>query len=484
MACKKGGQWAQAVSLLDDLQALTPATPPSTRAYNGAAAACMRSGQHSRALTVLQGLADSGGTWDLASFSTAITAHGRQGQWRQSVELLRRLERDAEERSGREGPNDIVYGATIGACAAAAPPRWREAMALLKRMRARGVRPTVRSFNSVLTACARAGELGVALRLLDGMAPAGVSPDVFSYTAVLTGCAAATPPDVRTAEALLERMGAEGVKPSVVSYGAVAQAHANAGSWREAVLLLDAMERADPPVAPNAVVMCTLISACGNAGEWRVAIDLLHGMEARYGVAPDTECRNAAIHACARGRQWELALRELDALGDRATLKSYGATLAALSKCGRWEECLQLLRRMEDNGLRPSVPCYTAAISACGNAGEWAAAAGLWRELRARRELSADWLSLAATLDACYAAGEWRDDAADGGPSPSAERGPLAGARTSRVCELLDGLIRQEREQGQNRPIRVVIKVPRLAQQLKAGGREGERPASGSEKAS
>lgn len=65
--------------------------------------------------------------------------------------------------------------------------RWREALATLDRMRAKGVPPDVYSWNGAISACGRAGKWQQALDLLGDMEKEGsdVRPDLFSYNGAI-----------------------------------------------------------------------------------------------------------------------------------------------------------------------------------------------------------------------------------------------------------------------------------------------------------
>jgi pentatricopeptide repeat domain-containing protein 1 len=119
-----------------------------------------------RALGILQ---------DMISFSAAISACKKGGQWQKALSLL-----DEKQICGI-APNAITYNAAIAACdkgaAAPFPPRtsllfvpwftscapsfslactrWERALALLEGMREDGLDPDVKSYNTALSACAR-----------------------------------------------------------------------------------------------------------------------------------------------------------------------------------------------------------------------------------------------------------------------------------------------------------------------------------------
>ena len=59
------------------------------------------------------------------------------------------------------------------------------------RMPSMGVEPDVMSYNAVIDACARSGDVGRAERWLEQMGAAGLPPNVVSYSSVLHACAKA-----------------------------------------------------------------------------------------------------------------------------------------------------------------------------------------------------------------------------------------------------------------------------------------------------
>ena len=259
------GKADDALRLLDELVQQGGQRASSTTAHNNAAAACARAGQYATALSLLHSLTERGGLWDAHSYSTAVTAHGKQGDWERSVELLREMERlaalatPAAEAAGDEPqrappPNEFVYGATIGACASAG--RWAEAMRLLEQMASRGLPPTTRCYNGALTACDRARQPDAAYSLLVAMRASGrpsSRPDAYSYSAVLAslGRRSGVASSDRVRE-VLGHMRADGVPPTEHTYGTAALAYGASGSWEHALELLAQMESAAAAAAAAA----------------------------------------------------------------------------------------------------------------------------------------------------------------------------------------------------------------------------------------
>merc|ERR1739841_325877 len=85
-------------------------------------------------------------------------------------------------------------------------------------------------------------------------------------------------------------------------------------------------------------------------------------------LVPDVISYSAAISACEKGGQWQVALGLLATMQEAALVPnviSYSAAISACEKCGQWQEALGLLATMQEADLVPNVISYNAAISAC-----------------------------------------------------------------------------------------------------------------------
>lgn len=156
--------------------------------------------------------------------------------------------------------NVYIYNTAIAAFARCGRPQ--EAEALLTVMLARdSVAPDTISYNSVINAHARRGDLDAALRLLRRMTE-------------------------------LELMGGGLVKPDLVTYNSVANAAAKRGDSLAAAEILKAMTKAG--IAPALITYNSCLAACKSKGDLRRAVLLLELMR-DDGIDPDQRSYSAAI---------------------------------------------------------------------------------------------------------------------------------------------------------------------------------------------
>lgn len=123
----------------------------------------------------------------------------------------------------RRGPSpDVVsYSTAIMACSRAG--NWERALGLLGEMRSEGLAPNSTTFTAAMAACRKSGaQAGVITALLDSMRSFGVLPDAILYGAALDACADAAL--CERARGLVAEMVAAGVGVDARARGAVAAA--------------------------------------------------------------------------------------------------------------------------------------------------------------------------------------------------------------------------------------------------------------------
>ena len=173
-------------------------------------------------------------------------------------------------------------------------------------------------------------------------------------------------------------------------------------------------------VEPNAFSYSAAITACEKERQWELALELFDEMQHR-GVSPDVVTYSSVISACEKCGQWQHALDLFDELerkgaegmpssarwSNAADVILYSATISACEKGGQWKRAVELLRQMEDVGLVPNVVTYSAAISACGNGHEWGQAMALFDEMK-KRGVGPNVITYSAAISACERIGEWQ----------------------------------------------------------------------------
>lgn len=349
-------------------------------------------------------------------------------------------------------PDEFVYGSGVGA--AATSGRWREALAVLRRMQENGgVAPTTAVYNAAIKACARAGKAELAVALLEEMRTSATRAAAADATGVVSR---------NTADAevgAVDSMGGgggigvagRGGAPAAFGPGAIAVGRRRGGASeggssssrlngaggnredaaRESSLGVgtsSSIKRSRRRPKPGAVsssssspsgcdpdiqTINTVMSACARAGNWALALEVMDKGRRRDGLHPTRVTYNTAISACGRGGEADRAVRllremKLDGLSPNAI--SYNSAIAACAVGGQWRRALSLLAEMEaasgGEGPSPDRYSFSSAIAACGRGGQWSLAVGLLSAMR-RKGIAPGVVAFNAAISACGEAGQW-----------------------------------------------------------------------------
>lgn len=362
-----------------------------------------------------------------------MAALGKLGLWRDAISEV-----DSAIQSGLS-LDSYVYGSCIGAVAHSG--RWQEALNLLRRMRGEGIAPTTPVFNAAIKACSRGGQLKAVFALLDEMCAGGdpspavalattrhtrsfprrrihhsSKPDIQTFNTVISACGRAGEWELAL-EVMSQAKERRGLRLTRVTYNAAIAACGKGGRVERAVELLGEMRNAG--LVPDAMSFNSAMLACAERGSWKQALSLLREMESSGqigskgggpragGISPDEFSYSSAIVACGRGGKWSLGVGLLDSMrrkGVSLSTVSYNAAMTACGDAGQWQRAVELLREMqaaqriegsEQTGQvegsvqvptvsapAPDAISYNVAIRACSNAGQWQPALSILEEMR------------------------------------------------------------------------------------------------------
>ena len=309
---------------------------PDGLVYGNVMGACARNG---RAQTVLQLHAQmkaDGLEVDAFAYNAAVTAASRSRRWRQAISMMDEMEEEARRRNDPSVmPTHHTYNSVLRACAEAGQAR--AAQSLLSRMLRNGVEPSSFHFGNVISACARGGELRRVMMYMTQMQQRGLQPDKKTFTTCLSACAREN--QLNRALSLIERMYKLEVAPDVATYNVLLQACDKQSKFDVIYQLIESMPELG--VEPNLVNYNTAVrSLCRGAdADYKHAASLLSKMRQRD-VAPTFSTYRAAINGSATGGHLDRAralVGEMKAAGFEPDLHVQYAVLAA---CGDDEAAL------------------------------------------------------------------------------------------------------------------------------------------------
>ena len=208
------------------------------------------------------------------------------------------------------------------------------------------MRPNHVTYNTLLDACRRVGDLGLGLDVRDKMKCRGLSPDLRSYTSLISTVARRQSSSKHrqfTTDAKVEYF--HGAKDPDMAFS-----------------LLEEM-KADNLI-PNGVTYCALIDVCGRSGRPDLALKGLRMMLAERQEGDDSNDHHnevgawtAAIDACGKSSRVDTAIKlfySMAKFGSKPNPVTCGSLIDCLLKCGpaRTSDTLAILRcKYKDNDL-------------------------------------------------------------------------------------------------------------------------------------
>lgn len=223
--CQRAGRWRQAMAAFRDME--EAGVQPDVKAYNSVMSACAKGGRWENAWEVLAGMRRVGMRPSARSYNALLSACDRARQPQRALEVYRRMLRDAEGVSINPRPEQSVpatcrhSGITFTACrlAAGAGP---------------DSQPTLVTYNTLISACAKGGLLDTAEQLLADMEARRLTPDVFTLSALIRGCKQLGRWE-QALETVEEFQARHGVRLNTVACNALLAALGCGGRWQYAL---------------------------------------------------------------------------------------------------------------------------------------------------------------------------------------------------------------------------------------------------------
>ncbi len=227
--------------------------------------------------------------WDQSMYFFTLSALNMMGAAEDAAGMIAHIDENGLFRTILEGSTGSFYVLALRACLKGG--RGDLALSLLRNMQSSGYAVEGQHYTLAMRALSDGGSeegIAAALELHDEMEGAGVPADTFSLNAAIFACSRGGM--WREAISYLERCyladdgGAKlGRAPALPRWGVDDQ--------------IDRIALGAARLPPDVATFSSAIQACGNAGEWRAAMKLFNAMILN-GVKPDRILYNCLIRAC------------------------------------------------------------------------------------------------------------------------------------------------------------------------------------------
>ena len=344
----------------------------------------------------------------------------------------------------------------LGTCVAA--DEWDLVLEVLAAMGRCGLGQERSTYRTCLDRCAEAGNGRSAHEILGAMAGAGIDPDPADQALVvrtlcrsglwrrakglLLGLEDAAPPgkagegggDGENDDSDDDEGAAGGDRlVAVDAYNAVLVGMKGEGLWKEAVQLLDTMERghvkekkpkeggAPPPPSllppprahpsPNLVTYHHVLEVCASSRQAEQALRLLTDMPAK-GVPPTQHSFDVVVRGLLKKNQWRRALGLLDLMDERGvegSTRIYNTVISACSRAREVGAAMSIYTKMKKVGIRPDVVTFNALMSACAGAGRYRDAMSLLQQCQREPGVDPDIITYTNAMRASSRARRFKD---------------------------------------------------------------------------
>ncbi|KAK3126824.1 hypothetical protein QOZ80_7AG0563430 [Eleusine coracana subsp. coracana] len=294
---------------------------------------------------------DGMGLMDVVSWNSMISGYAASGQWKEAVELFRRMRTEGAEL------NSVTWNTVAGGYIQMRD--YRAAMELIREMVMGGAGVDFVTLVIGSNACSRAGWLRLG-KEIHGLAVRMHCDGIESVSnAVITMYARCK--DMKRALLLFRMLRSSGL----VTWNTMLAGFALADDAEEASRIFHEMVCSD--VQPNYVTVVTYLALCA-----RVA-NLQHGRELhthiiKHGFKGYRLLWNSLIDMYSKSGKLLVAQNVFDTMDDRDMI-SYTSMIAGYGMQGKGTVALQIFNQMIDSGIMPDDIIMVTVLSACSHSG-------------------------------------------------------------------------------------------------------------------
>lgn len=293
---------------------------------------------------------------DIVAYNHVMEVYSRHGDWKACTSLL-----DTIETYGLT-PELLTFEILVKACLKAG--ELDNALLVEKRMKKHGMQPSKKLYNWISQALCKEGRCTHAMQLY-GTMKAKDWVEYRTYHDLIKALAKAGFPF--KAEEVLSAVRAKGMVPETVSYVLLIESFGKIGLFKEALRIFYGISKAGN--RPDTASYAAIIRACGYARNvWR-AHSFFQEMQSE-GLKPNTFTWNAMLTACSRSNECDLAEDLYKAFQACSTPQvkpnfwTYNLMINIYGKGGRLKEARSLFRLMEDQGLPFDAATFNALMNA------------------------------------------------------------------------------------------------------------------------
>ncbi|XP_020598336.1 pentatricopeptide repeat-containing protein MRL1, chloroplastic isoform X2 [Phalaenopsis equestris] len=255
-----------------------------------------------------------------------------------------------------------------------------EVMLLMKEAR---LKPDCKLYTTLISACGKCGKVDAMFEVFHEMVNAGVEPNVNTYGALIDGCARAG--QIAKAFGAYGIMRSKNVQPDRVVFNALITACGRAGALDRAFDVLAEMRGEPKPVDPDHVTIGALVKTCiqtGQAKRAREVYKMLH----LFNIKGTPDVYTIAVNSCCENGDLEFALSIYDDMKNNCVLPDEMFLSTIIDVAGHAQNidaAFAILKDAKNRGILVGSMTYSSLMGACCNAKNWKKALELYEDIKA-----------------------------------------------------------------------------------------------------
>jgi len=241
--------------------------------------------------------------------------------------------------------NAVIFGSVLKGFSH--QKRFDRVWAIYQELINAGLQLSIVTFNTLVDACARCGEMGYVQGLLEEMDTQGIPPNVITYSAIIKGYCQENHVG-RALQLMQEMQSNKNLRPDEHTYNTVINGCARQGLYDKGMALLDEMMKLG--VQPTNFTLSVLVKLASRSRKTQEAFELCEKLSKKYKFRLNVHVHNGLIQACvARSTSVDLnrGLRILsNMVADRVQpdARTYSLLLRACIQYRAVEDAAGLLR--------------------------------------------------------------------------------------------------------------------------------------------
>ncbi|KAK1273170.1 Pentatricopeptide repeat-containing protein [Acorus gramineus] len=252
------------------------------------------------------------------------------------------------------------------------------AQQVLQLVKDAGLKPDCKLYTTLISTCAKSGEVDAMFEVFHEMVNAGVEPNVNTYGALIDGCGRAG--QVAKAFGAYGIMRSKKVKPDRVIFNALITACGQSGAVDRAFDVFAEMTAEVQPMDPDHVTVGALMKTCAKAGQVDRAHEVYKMMN-QFNIKGTAEVYTIAVYSCSQTGNLDFALKVYNDMTRKGVVPDemfLSSLIDVAGHAGKVDVAFEIMNGARSKGMQLGNMSYSSLMGACCNAKNWQKALELY----------------------------------------------------------------------------------------------------------